>query len=373
MNILVASGASLPGKLRVEGRYYAIVQKDQQITFVDLVSKRSAEWSSYFVELNLRGRAESLSASYQDALARVRGGEDVPMSGPALQDVVFSGADFATAVFRDADFSGLDLRDADLSGATFERCAFNKTILSDSMLAGCTFSECEFIGADVGGADFTRAAFRNCRLERVGYVAKSEKGRCEDYSSATFSDCILKTVSFEWADLSNVRFSDCFMHLTCFNGANASNAHFERINLTMPEGETHPQQRGIWNNLMGHESFLCIFTNININNAHFEYCDFEGCSIMSYHGTNMKMIACSFKHGMLAPSLKHEETGIDDDTWKAFGFEGEKIPRRGLEKKREDLKQPIIVPSVPSDQPRSWKNTMESQFVKTKKEMCRVS
>lgn len=118
-----------------------------------------------------------------------------PIKGLSLEKENLNSADWANLAFEDCKFNGASLKRSKLDGATFTRCEFRLSDLTDANLNGAAFQgKCDFenatlIRARATDAQFKQANLRDCDAKDAVFVG------------ADFKDAILAGARFDGADL----------------------------------------------------------------------------------------------------------------------------------------------------------------------------
>ncbi len=128
------------------------------------------------------------------------------------------------ASFDNLDFSEQLLRDREYSKCVFTKCDFSKSNLKNTDFIDCAFNGCNFSLAQMDNTGLKNVTFTGCKLIGISFSACSNflfsvsfKDCHLDYSSffqkkmkkTGFTNCSLKEVDLEEADLSAATFNNC--------------------------------------------------------------------------------------------------------------------------------------------------------------------
>ncbi|TYK46704.1 pentapeptide repeat-containing protein [Actinomadura decatromicini] len=173
-----------------------------------------------------------------------------PKIPSSLEEVGGSGAELAhDGVYLSTRFCDVDLSAQDVEDVEFERCRFQDTRFSGTMMRRAGFADVEFTSCDlanlrlvdsrifnavVQGSRLTGTSMSGCGLRDVLFVncrADLSSFRFGRFKSVVFRDCNLTDANFQGAELGGVRFERCKLTGAQFSGANMKGARLSECDL----------------------------------------------------------------------------------------------------------------------------------------------
>lgn len=131
----------------------------------------------------------------------------------------------------DVTFTGADQPGARFARGTYDRCRFEKCVLTGARFTNARFTDCVFVGCElttlaVDGTSFNNVTFTNCRAMGVNWTAAYELT-----FSVAFDQCRLDNCMFGGMRLKNLAMVDCNLQGVDFTGCDLSGARFPKSDL----------------------------------------------------------------------------------------------------------------------------------------------
>lgn len=128
-------------------------------------------------------------------------------------------------------YTACDQPGAQFERTHFEKCRFERCVLTGARFRNARFSDCVFDGCElsslqVDGSTFTNVRFENCRMMGVNWTAADKL-----MYSASFEKCNLDSSMFGAMRLVKFSFVECRLRSVDFTGCDLSNARFPRSDL----------------------------------------------------------------------------------------------------------------------------------------------
>ena len=199
-------------------------------------------------------KADMTRGDIETALAKLKDGETLDLSGKRLNGLDLSGMDLTrtrlqaarlnNAILKDVKFDGVVLDAAwalksDFTGASFVSASLFQTQMMDCRLDGANFSNA-MVGADMTRASLTKAKFDNAMLapdltnQSMGLmrgVLNSAKLDGASFKGANLTRATLQYASLRGADFEGANLTGSELGGADLTGANVAGANFDHADI----------------------------------------------------------------------------------------------------------------------------------------------